>query len=295
MNKSILDLKILKYMPSFIALAEEGSLEAASYRLGLSIPKISKDIKSLEFLLDLSLFDRKRTGSQLTNSGMQIYQFCINPINDITRIPCFNKITQKVKIYIPLGTLMKIIPYLPNNQGFIEFKTYNPYESNNDHNSLASLIEKYDILIIQQDSNKINIDNWISTLIVDVKYYMYCSKQVHEQVSSLDYLSKVPFIGSVHDPDIKMLKLTSHKGYTKAINVNINIKTDFIYVQQLLASYGNGVAMVPKITHDDKLLIPLFPEYFCYSDKMSLLKKVGYNKTINNIEKRLREILKSIY
>ncbi len=56
----------------FLALAEKGSLTAASEQLGLSPPTISRHISRLEHLLDVRLFSRRHDGYQLTTSGTDL-------------------------------------------------------------------------------------------------------------------------------------------------------------------------------------------------------------------------------
>ena len=57
---------------AFVAVAESGHLTRAAERLHISQPALSGQIKALESLLDLKLFERAPGGMVLTNAGKQL-------------------------------------------------------------------------------------------------------------------------------------------------------------------------------------------------------------------------------
>lgn len=60
------DTRLLRY---FATVAEEGSLTRAAERLYVSQPALTKQVKRLEALLGVSLFERSRSGVALTEAG----------------------------------------------------------------------------------------------------------------------------------------------------------------------------------------------------------------------------------
>ncbi|MGW0180154.1 LysR family transcriptional regulator [Nocardia sp. NPDC003345] len=60
------DTRLLRY---FAVVAEEGNLTRAAARLYVSQPALTKQIRQLESLLDVRLFDRSRSGMALTPAG----------------------------------------------------------------------------------------------------------------------------------------------------------------------------------------------------------------------------------
>ncbi len=60
------DLRIIK------AIGESGGLAAAATMLGVNNSTISRQLTRLEQALGIALFDRRRTGYQLTTSGAEL-------------------------------------------------------------------------------------------------------------------------------------------------------------------------------------------------------------------------------
>jgi LysR family nitrogen assimilation transcriptional regulator len=63
------DIKQLKY---FIAIAEEGSLSAASARLRVAQPSLSQHVIKVEQELGVTLIERSPRGIVLTESGQTL-------------------------------------------------------------------------------------------------------------------------------------------------------------------------------------------------------------------------------
>ena len=61
-----MDIKQLKY---FVAIAEEGSLSAASVRLHVAQPSLSQHVIKIEEELGVQLLDRSPRGIVLTEAG----------------------------------------------------------------------------------------------------------------------------------------------------------------------------------------------------------------------------------
>lgn len=59
----------------FHVTASEGSIKAASDRLGVTQPTVSEQLRMLERVLDVELFDRTPTGLRLTHAGRQAFEY----------------------------------------------------------------------------------------------------------------------------------------------------------------------------------------------------------------------------
>lgn len=64
----------LKHVYYFHAVASEGSIARAARALGVSQSTISEQIKALEDFLETPLFDRRKGGLQLNDSGRQVHE-----------------------------------------------------------------------------------------------------------------------------------------------------------------------------------------------------------------------------
>jgi LysR family nitrogen assimilation transcriptional regulator len=66
----------LKQLSCFVAIAESGSLSAASSRIWLSQSALSRQLQGLERELGAELFERKARGMRLTQLGESFFQKC---------------------------------------------------------------------------------------------------------------------------------------------------------------------------------------------------------------------------
>lgn len=75
----------LKYMKSFLAVAEEGSFTAAARRLHIAQPPLSMRIKEIEEELQVGLFLRSTRSVELTEAGRVLYREMSRIVADYQR------------------------------------------------------------------------------------------------------------------------------------------------------------------------------------------------------------------
>lgn len=71
MQLAALELRHLRY---FVAVADAGTFRGAALQLHVSQPPLTRQIQQLESLLDVTLFERKPRGVELTSSGQILYE-----------------------------------------------------------------------------------------------------------------------------------------------------------------------------------------------------------------------------
>ena len=75
MSMSIYDYLEFKHLKSIIAIAEEGTITAASARIALAQSALSRQINDLEEALHIQIFERDRVGMTLTPAGESLVRF----------------------------------------------------------------------------------------------------------------------------------------------------------------------------------------------------------------------------
>lgn len=83
-----MDFKQLKY---FIACADAGSFSRAAEILYTTQPNVSKNIKALEEELQVSLFEREKSGIRLTAQGKKIYTYACRVMDEIDFMKGFSE------------------------------------------------------------------------------------------------------------------------------------------------------------------------------------------------------------
>ncbi len=75
MESNRLRLIKMRHLSAFVETVRCGSLKAASERIFLTQPAISKTLKDLEVILGVALMRRDRGGIELTREGAVFQQF----------------------------------------------------------------------------------------------------------------------------------------------------------------------------------------------------------------------------
>lgn len=76
----------LRYLPAFLAVCEEKGFRRAADKLNLSQPAVSYQIRSLESLLQMRLFQRAGRTAVLTDSGKMLLDFCKRSLGDFSAL-----------------------------------------------------------------------------------------------------------------------------------------------------------------------------------------------------------------
>ncbi|MFC3025295.1 LysR family transcriptional regulator [Vibrio zhugei] len=104
----------LKY---FHAVAQTGSLSAASEQLHVAISAISRQISQLEAQLDVTLFERKPRGMSLTSAGEVLYTYSLRNTVELSNVISEMKGLDSVKMQSialasPEGMAWDFLPYV---------------------------------------------------------------------------------------------------------------------------------------------------------------------------------------
>ena len=186
------------HVRAFLAVAETGSLSAASRRLGQSQPTLGRHIKAAEDALGATLFTRARSGLELTETGRML----LGPARDMAaasarlealaagqdaRLSGTVRITASVVVshYI----LPRIIAELREAEPEIEVELAPSDTTEN------LIFREADIAIRMFRSTQLDI---VTRKIGDSRLALYASDDLlvrHGQPADLDDLAKLPFVG----------------------------------------------------------------------------------------------------
>lgn len=75
MSMSVYDYLEFKHLRAIVAIAEEGTITAASTRIALAQSALSRQINDLEEALHIQIFERDRVGMTLTPAGESLVRF----------------------------------------------------------------------------------------------------------------------------------------------------------------------------------------------------------------------------
>ena len=165
----------------FKTVADEENITKASKKLNISQPAITKQIKNLETILNINLFDRTNTGVKLTQNGRNIYEEIKEHVIALENV--YKKYSQTRKIYLGIHAAMlnknfdeKITHFINEENQNINVMNYNTDEMlsklekqeidiaiskkhptyNNEKIEFIKLGELHDVLIVNSTSNWVN-------------------------------------------------------------------------------------------------------------------------------------------
>lgn len=97
----------------FYAVAKHGSFSKASTELRISQSSISVQIKQFETSLGHTLFNRIKTGVELTESGQILYQYADDVFHDVERVQdALEAVEHQIRGSISIGTVNSIGIYM---------------------------------------------------------------------------------------------------------------------------------------------------------------------------------------
>ncbi|MEO5668839.1 MAG: LysR family transcriptional regulator [Bdellovibrionota bacterium] len=94
----------LEKLRGFHLVATEGSFLQAARLLGISQPALSKNVRILEDLLDVSLLNRHRRGVALTEAGLRLNEFCERLFPEVEDVEQRVRFATKVSGVLRVGT-----------------------------------------------------------------------------------------------------------------------------------------------------------------------------------------------
>lgn len=114
---------ILRQINAFVAVIEQGSIQAAASKLYKTHPSIVTSIKKLEMELGFSLFDRSGYRSVPTEQGKVFYRQCLqvlNEVDDLKSISTHLQQNKETEISIAIGEITPLSLVLPLLHEFTE-------------------------------------------------------------------------------------------------------------------------------------------------------------------------------
>ena len=182
-NRLLSNYNIYKYINIFDAVVESGNFKKASIQLNISISSISKNIKTLETMIGVRLFDRNGCkGLKLNDFGLQFKVYCENAKKSINNIYNFiENIDDKETIKIcahPLAFNSYLYPSIK------KVKTFNNYKIKFFIEKREAAINKfknkhYDVMFFPLDNLSISKIDFYSNLHIlgDYKLCLFINKK----------------------------------------------------------------------------------------------------------------------
>jgi len=81
-----MDYPETRYLPAFMAVCAEGGFHRAGEKLNLSQPAVSYQIRMLEQVLKVPLFERTPRGVVLTEAGEMLRDYCSRSLSDLSAL-----------------------------------------------------------------------------------------------------------------------------------------------------------------------------------------------------------------
>ena len=132
------------------AFSDTGTLSAASERLHLAEPSVSRAMKKLEGVLGVSLFDRGKNKIELNETGKLAAEYAARILNDeeamIRHIRSFDRVKHTVSIgSCAPGPIMELLPVMT---GIFSDKTVTS-DMNTEENLIEGLVSgSYDLILL---------------------------------------------------------------------------------------------------------------------------------------------------
>lgn len=248
---------------AFLATAEEGSLSAAARALGQTQPTLSRQISALETSLDVTLFERGRRSTSLTDTGRALLDHVREMGEAAQRVSLIasgqsESIQGKVSITATNYTLTYHLPDIIASIHEVAPEIQLDLIASDDVLDLAK--READIAIRHARPTQ---EELVARLVTEVRAQIYASPaylQKHGMPSSLAELTKHKFIGS--DQMERMVPFLREYGLPVSLD-NFVLRSGSGSVIIELARRGLGL---PIFTEDIHVvapeLVPVLPDQF---------------------------------
>lgn len=242
-----MDIKQLKY---FVSIVEEGNITKASYKLHISQPPLSNQLKLLENELGVKLLERGSRNVRLTDAGNLLYKRSKSIIKMFdSTIREIDDLKNGIEGMLKIGTVSTSNQFFSDNiiskyskiYPKVKFELYegNTYE-------VVQMIEKgvVEIGIVRtpfntEDYNCIHLRKEPMVAVVGENYNIFNNENGYK--ITLEEIDKNPII--IYRRYENLIKSTFHK---KGIEPNVYCLSDDSRTTLSWAQAGLGVGIVPK-------------------------------------------------
>ena len=232
----------------FKIVAEEKNITKASEKLSISQPAVTKRIKNLEYLLNVKLFDRSKTGMELTKNGEKLYLLVNEPINDLEKIEVIFLNRNEIRIGSRKLILEKIFT---DNIKYNFYKKYNYVNFNIEYlfsNELFEelLNEKIDIVFyvntgIERENKTIKfipLGKINDVFIVNKDYF----EKMNKTFSKDDIKKETIYVA--HSTSMSAKKLQNELNYSEKDKEKIEYVINTVLVEMI--KNEDIIGMIPK-------------------------------------------------
>ena len=286
-------MKIYDDLYKFYVVAKSNSLSTAAKKMQIEQSSVSNALNRLEKRLNHTLLIRKRTGSQLTDDGLNLYQNIAQNFSHINNTILdyveneTSGVFEDLRIITTTGTLSTLIIDVIEKykadfpQVSINLKTYEGLVNFTDMN--------VDIAILPTVSDAEAVSK---KKVGSLTSHMFCSPRYIEQYGMPDSLSSLKshkFIGYYNSLRGYKGNVDWHLHYSATGEADIKINHAFAQIHA--AKKGLGIVAIPIEVPMPKDMILLFPEKNVKIDIFTFTKRGGKNKNIDIFESYVKQHL----
>ena len=194
----------LEELTTFVAVVQEGGLQAASERLAKTQPAISQSLKRLEESLGISLFDRSGYRLSLTTNGRLIFEKAVELLKGAEAFRSFsetlssgNEQSFKISIHGSLN-VERIVDIVHKASDVLDRTVLTFYEDTVFRPIAQVMAGQANIAVMPWDDNMHPHENFETIRIGTVRYEAAIGRALLDQrpqsVSALEWLKKAPQI-----------------------------------------------------------------------------------------------------
>lgn len=243
-----------KQLRYFVAVAETGKVSDAAVAVSISPSSVTEAIKDLEFFLGVELFERKRTGLELTPEGYRFLTHANRILNDIKnarhaihedqysvegtlRVGC----TITVAGYFLARLLQRFKHAYPNVEVIIEECPRVELEQRIDEGSI-------DIAVLLVSNVAANVNHNIVPLLRSQRRLWLPNDHplLAKDIVTLEEVSREPYIQLMIDEAAQTTQSYWHKYH---LEPKVVFKTSSVEAVRSLVATGAGVTILSDMVH----------------------------------------------